>query len=139
MRALSFFVSFFFVCACGGSDSDGVPAGAGSSSGTSSPPPSSPAPGPGDPPCVSTTDELCSRASGCSGTAGKLIIAYGTTVTEEHESLADCRNFYRHLVCSDAKNAASYGEDCRTALVGASCIATNKGMALAFPATCSKK
>jgi hypothetical protein len=104
------------VVACGSSDS--------STGETSSTDPTSPASA-----CESTTRTLCERACAC----GSCVVAYGTAVTEEHKSLADCTNFYRYFVCAQP-SGAGYGDACRAELESASCVTTaTKGGAIAFP------
>ncbi len=120
MRSTSFFLSsaaFALVGACGSSDS--------STGATQTSDPTTPA---GT--CESTTQLLCERACAC----GSCVIAYGTAVTEQHDSLTDCTNFYRFFVCGQPQNASGYGEACRNAVEGAACVTTaSKGGAIAFP------
>src|SRR5687767_13681646 len=80
----------------GSSTNPNEPAGAGGSSGsTSTPPPSNET----SSPCVAATKVLCERACAC-GTKGTCVVGYVTagatkaSVTEEHDLLSDCLNFY---------------------------------------------
>ena len=59
-------------------------------------------------------------------------------VTEEHDSVADCDNFYAFYVCGQPEQAKYYGDPaCAGALGSASCVATkSKGNALDFPLAC---
>lgn len=115
--------------ACGGSSSDG---GNGQDSSDTTPS------GGG---CAGTTRALCKKACACtSNGAGKCTIAYGTSVTETHDSEAQCETFYAALVCGDAANAAQYDDACGAAVASASCTTTSTGAAVAFPsAGCPKK
>jgi hypothetical protein len=149
--SLSATIAIGLLTACGSSDEETQP-----TSGTPAPSstsPTDPAPPTGSPtggssgssggapasPCIAATRTLCERACAC-GTNGTCVVAYGPTasVTEEHDSLTDCENFYAFLVCGQADQAAAYGSDaCASALSAAACTATkSKGGALAFPDAC---
>jgi hypothetical protein len=127
--------------ACGGSSSspsDQGSSGSGSGSATSTSPTDPNPPAPDASPCVKATHELCVQACACNKSgSGKCVIAYGGgVVTEEHDSLADCENFYALFACAQP-GAEAYNATCETALQGAACVTTKeKGDALDFPAAC---
>jgi hypothetical protein len=120
------------VVACGSDDDDGTTTGTGS--------PTEPTPGSGGgsggTSCEQVTKTLCEKACAC-GSGGKCVIQ-SAIASEEHESLADCTNFYRFLVCSSAATAADYeSAACRSAVSDAACTETQSGKGVAFPTACN--
>jgi hypothetical protein len=162
MNKLFFLLLGSVLVACGGSTGDGntsggagTGAGTGTGTGTGSgsgagtgtstdptspfmPPTTTPLPVDASP-CVQTTHALCQKACACTGT-GACVVAYGTGVTEEHDSLSDCQDFYTHFVCNQPDRARDYAEPaCGAALGSVACVATkSKGEALDFPVDACK-
>lgn len=149
MSRLAYFVLLpAFAVACGGSSGSDIPnstsssggasSGGGSSGGASSggtttdPSPTSPAPAADASSCESATAALCKRACSC-GEGGRCMVRYGTVATEEHATENDCVNYYRFMVCADAKTAAAFDERCRTALASVACEGDGDRRGAAFP------
>jgi hypothetical protein len=134
MNKLCFLLLACALAACGGSSGGNDT----STDPTTPAPPAPSTPLPADAsPCVRNTHALCQKACACTGT-GSCVVAYGTVVTEEHDSISDCENFYTYFVCGDPARAKDYVEPaCGTALGTAACVATSsKGQAVSFPSAC---
>ncbi|HEY8076405.1 MAG TPA: hypothetical protein VIF62_19910 [Labilithrix sp.] len=130
MRYFLLFVFPFAIVACGSSSPSSSSSDPSPSSSSSTEPAS-------DSPCVATTKTLCERACACRSD-GKCQIAYGGgTVTEIHDSIDDCRNFYQFYVCANADYAKGYDAACGSAIASAACITTAmQGGAVGFPDAC---
>jgi hypothetical protein len=90
--------------------------------------------------CSGATKKMCERACEC-GSGGKCVVAYvgdgGLAVTEEHDSLSDCEDFYSFMVCGNAQYAKDYeAPGCGDAIAAASCVTAQSKPGLAFPPTC---
>jgi hypothetical protein len=81
--------------------------------------------------CTDASARLCQRACEC----GPCVIARGTTVTEQHDSRADCEKYYAYLVCPSAPATSDFAA-CKSAVDAAACVSTSKGNALPFPPAC---
>jgi hypothetical protein len=81
--------------------------------------------------CTDASARLCQRACEC----GPCVIARGTTITEQHDSRADCEKYYAYMVCPSAPAASDFAA-CKTSVDAATCVSTSKGNAIPFPATC---
>ena len=81
--------------------------------------------------CTDASARLCQRACEC----GPCVIARGTTITEQHDSRADCEKYYAYLVCPSAPASSDFAA-CKTSIDAATCVSTSKGNALPFPAAC---
>ncbi len=126
MEKLACLVAAMFVAACGSSSSNDDKG--------SSTSPTEPVG------CAATTKSLCEHACAC-GSGGKCVIAYvtdgGAAITEEHDSLADCENFYSFLVCGNASTAKDYeAPGCGAAVASASCVTASSKAGVSFPPVC---
>lgn len=81
--------------------------------------------------CTDASAGLCQRACEC----GPCVIARGTSITEQHDSRADCEKYYAYMVCPSAPAASDFGA-CKTSVDAATCVSTSKGNAIPFPSTC---
>lgn len=85
--------------------------------------------------CENVTKELCEAACACTGSE-ECIIKYASA-TETHESLDDCVNYYRALICSESERAATFESTaCRKAVAAATCSPSPEGTAVDYPDAC---
>jgi len=122
------------VCACGGAPAAGGTGGgtggtAGGSGGTAGG-------SAGSMDCASASAALCDRALACGG-GTTVVVALPPSATAEHNTVSDCKNYYRFLVCPMAEADAGTRDwpACQTAAAQATCTATSKGDAGTFPSS----
>jgi hypothetical protein len=110
----------------GGSAAGGAGGGAGGAGGGSGG-------GGGSGSCVDASSALCDRASACGG--GTKVIVAVSSATAEHNSLTDCKNYYRYLVCPNIHDdgGARDWSGCQSAITAAACMSTSKGDAAPLP------